>query len=324
MPVSAEPASGRSTGAWPALAWLVGLLPWHALGWIGTLFGWVAGSVLRIRRQHVESAMLAAGIAAPARNARAMYRSLGISAGEFLWLASRGAEALAHVQIDPGSRVAWIGALSRGRGVVLAASHTGNWDLGACAVAQEIHLLVITKHLTARSLDAFWQSTRASHGVSLAPASGAVGRAREVLRAGGAVAMMMDQVPGSKDHALCGTFLGASAWLARGPAVVAARNAAPLVVTACRRDERGAHRLHVLAVLEPPFKATRAWVDDATRAASRALDEFVRAHPDQWLWLHRRWKEPEASRVDPAVHDATLERPCKTRSSSQVDPFTTA
>jgi KDO2-lipid IV(A) lauroyltransferase len=260
---------------------------------LGALLGWLAGSALRIRRGHVEGAMRAAGVVHPAAEARAMYRSLGASVFEFLWLALRGRRALAHVRIDETSRAAWEAQLGEGRGVVLAASHTGNWDLAACAIARDIELLVVTKHLSVRWLDRFWQSTRARLGVRLTDSRGAMARAREVLGRGGAVAMMIDQVPASPRHAIACEFLGQRAWADRAAAALAASSGAPLVVTAARRTNDGSHVLHVLEVLAPPPRASRAgraWIDEATRAATRALDRFVRAHPDQWLWMHRRWK----------------------------------
>lgn len=143
--------------------------------------------------------MRVAGIADVGVQAKAMYRSLGTSAFEFLYLAANGIRATAHAYIDPASRAIWREALDRRSGIVVAASHTGNWDLAACAVARELELLVVTKRLRVPALDAFWQDTRAAQGIRLANAAGAIARARRVLGRGGAVAMMIDQVPG--DHA---------------------------------------------------------------------------------------------------------------------------
>jgi KDO2-lipid IV(A) lauroyltransferase len=261
---------------------------------LGALLGWLAGSVLRIRRRHVEESMRAAGIARASMHARAMYAALGASAVEFLWMALRGGPALARVRFDEASGVRWREVLGQGRaggrGVVVAASHTGNWDLAACAVAREVEFLVVTKHLRIGWLDRFWQSTRARLGVSLSDADGALARSRAVLRRGGVVAMMIDQVPVSPRHASPVDFLGQPASADRAPAALAASMRVPLVVAAARRDEAGDQVLHVLAVVHPPSRPTRAWVLEATRAATRALDGFVRAHPSQWLWLHRRWK----------------------------------
>ncbi|HEX8790367.1 MAG TPA: lysophospholipid acyltransferase family protein [Polyangiaceae bacterium] len=278
---------------------------------LGAVLGWLAGSVLRIRRGHVEQAMRVAGVEQPERTARAFYAELGVSAVEFLWLALRGPKALSHVEMEARSRVRWDEALAMNRGVVVAASHTGNWDLAACAVARECELLVVTKHLSVRWLDRFWQSTRTALGVRLADAAGALGHAKEMLRRGGAVAMMIDQAPTSARHAVTAEFLGAAAHADRAPAALAAASGAPLVVAASHRDGRGRQVLEVLDVLVPPRRASRAWVERATRAATRALDAFVRRHPSQWLWLHRRWKPMLAS-------------PCRTTPSSSPAGASTA
>jgi Kdo2-lipid IVA lauroyltransferase/acyltransferase len=257
--------------------------------------------------------MTAAGIARPVEQARAMYASLGMSALEFLWMAVRGRAALGGVRIDEASRARWEEALGEGRGVVVAASHTGNWDLAACAIAQEVELLVVTKHLSIRWMDRLWQSTRARLGVELADAHGAIARGRRVLRRKGVVAMMIDQVPISVRHASPVEFLGQSAATDRAPAALAASSRVPLVVAAARRAPSGDHVLYVLEVLRPPARPSRAWVLEATRKATSALDGFVRAHPDQWLWLHRRWK-------------SMLPAPCRTPipSSSPAEASTAA
>ncbi|MGH7269075.1 MAG: hypothetical protein ACREJ3_01480, partial [Polyangiaceae bacterium] len=169
------------------LSALVGRLSWGALGPLGGIVGWLAGSVLRIRRAHVEGAMRAAGIGDAARQARAMYRSLGVSAMEILWLAKRGTAAVDHVAIDPGSSGPWQRAIGLRRGVVIAVSHTGNWDLAACATAGSIELCVVTKRLSVRSLDRFWQSTRARQGIELVDPQGALSTGRVALARGAAV-----------------------------------------------------------------------------------------------------------------------------------------
>jgi len=269
---------------------VVGRLPWSALAAWGAVIGWLAGSVLRIRRAHVEAAMRTAGIDGPRRAARAMYTALGRSACEFLWIAARRGSLAGVARIDDASRALLARARAGGRGVVLAASHTGNWDLAACAVAAEVPLLVVTKRLSARSLDAFWQGSRAALGVALCEAAGALRRGRAHLARGGAVAMMIDQVPLAESHAEDVPFLGRPALVDRAPAALAAASGAPLVVTAARRDEGGRHVLSVLRVIEPPPRAGPSWVASATREATLALDAFVREHPSQWLWLHRRWR----------------------------------
>jgi KDO2-lipid IV(A) lauroyltransferase len=286
------------------------------------VLGWIAGTVLGIRRAHVAQAMRVAGIHDAPQAARAMFRSLGTSALEFLCMAARGPDANRHVRLDGPSQLRWEQARGQGRGVIVAASHTGNWDLAACAVARDVELLVITKRLRVASLDVFWQSTRAAQGLRLVEARGALKLARSVLARGGVVAMMIDQVPSSPRHAIEAEFLGRTALVDRAPAALAASCGCPLVVAASRRDQDGEHVLMVLDVIDVTSRPTRAWVASATRAATRALERFVRDYPSQWLWLHRRWK-----RLDPMPAKATLGAPClqgPLRSSSPATSFRAA
>jgi KDO2-lipid IV(A) lauroyltransferase len=258
---------------------------------LGSLLGFIAGSLLRIRRAHVVASMTRAGVANPNRAASAMYRALGISAVEFLFLGA-SENASADADVESSSRVSLAAARSLGRGLVIAASHTGNWDLAACAIAKELPLLVVTKRLKIRWIDAFWQNTRARLGVRLCEAAGAMSLARAQLAADGAVAMMIDQVPNKRSHAEEISFLGEPAFVDRAPATVAARHRAPLVVSAARRLKDGTQELAVLDVIVPPAHAGRAWIDEATLRATRALEKFVIENPSEWLWMHRRWRAP--------------------------------
>jgi KDO2-lipid IV(A) lauroyltransferase len=258
--------------------------------------GWIAGTVLRYRRAHVERAMERAGISAPRDWARSLYRELGTSLLEVVSLGA-SEQAAGHVVIDEASSRLWDEARGMGRGVVIAGTHTGNWDLAACAMASRADLLVVTKRLSVGWLDRFWQTTRARRGVRLAYARGAFAAARTALASGGAVVLMIDQVPLRRRHGIEVEFLGRPALVDRSAAALAAASGAPLVVAAARRDDSGRQVLHVLEVLVPKGAAGRSWIDSATAAATHALDRFVRTYPDQWLWLHRRWAEPRPARA---------------------------
>jgi KDO2-lipid IV(A) lauroyltransferase len=287
------------------LARMVARLPFLWMRALGVPLAWVCGSVLRLRRAHVEAALHAGGWRDPARVARRVYRSLGASVMELLWLSRRPAEALAEVaSLEPASRRAFDTALALGRGVVLAASHTGNWELAACVMARSLDLLVVTKPIREKALDRFMTHVRTAHGLRLAPPEGALLSARDALARGGCVAMLIDQVPDFAGHGIALEFLGGRALADRAPAALSASTGAPLVVVAFRRDARGRHVIHVLRVLLPPARDRRAWTVRATRQASAALEAFVRSYPSEWLWLHRRWRAPRSS------------RPCLLRASS--------
>ncbi len=255
------------------------------------VLAWIAGTVLRIRRAHVIASMTRAGVAQPARAADAMYRSLGRGLVELLALAvGRRARADIDTSVLDALR-------ARGRGVVIATAHTGNWDLVACALAERVPLTVVTKRLSVGLIDRVWQGLRAARGIALVGVGGAARATAGALGRNEAVAMLVDQAPDRDRAVIAVAFLGATAWVDLAPALVAMRARAPLLVAFAERRADGSHAAHVAGVIDPPARASRAWAESAMRQATAWLEESVRAHPEQWLWMHRRWKAVPDVRV---------------------------
>jgi KDO2-lipid IV(A) lauroyltransferase len=264
---------------------------------LGAALGVLAGSVLRIRRRHVDESLVAAGLAPEI--APRVYRSLGTGVFEILWLAGRPPEALDPLFVmSPEGALALRRAAAASRGVVVATAHTGNWDLTACAAARWLsqnivgaRLLVVTKRLSWKALDRYWQRLRAERGVVLADDRGAVSAVRETLGAGGVVALLVDQAPERGSAVATLPFLGRPARHDLAPVLLAAKARAPLLVMLGHRTADGRHRLDVVASLDPAdLRGGRGAAERAAGRIAGALEGFVRSHPDQWLWLHRRWK----------------------------------
>jgi KDO2-lipid IV(A) lauroyltransferase len=289
----------------------IACLPRSALPWIGAMLGWVAGSVLRVRRAPVEAAMRRAGVVDPRGTAVRMYRDLGRGLAELMWLLgtrpARRAAVIAEVVIEDRATAALEQALQRGP-VILFASHTGNWELAAAAAAQWLgargrRLAIVAKPIRSRGVDRFTLRLRAALGIDVITPRGALASAQRALDAGAVVAMPIDQVPDRAVHGSSVAFLGASALVDRAPATLARRAGATVLVVAAERD--GAHhRVRLLDVLEPLARgalrgprrgaplAPRECVIEATATATSRLDAFVRSSPEAWLWLHRRWRMP--------------------------------
>lgn len=285
---------------------IVALLPAGARARLGRAVGFVAGSVLRIRRALVDEAMARAGVREPARAAAQMYASLGEGLVELLWLAGapppRRDAAIGRVVIDGASAATLDAACARGP-VVMFASHTGNWELAAAAAAQHLAaqgrgLAVVAKAMHARGVDAFLVRLRRRLGVRVLAPLGAFGAARRALHAGDVVVMPIDQVPDRASHGVAVPFLCGSALADRAPAMLAWRAKATVLVVAAERDG-GGHRVRLLDVIPSPARGAivnpRAWIDATTRRATAALEAFVRRSPESWLWLHRRWRAPRSA-----------------------------
>ena len=238
----------------------------------------------------------AAGLAPAAALARRMYASLGAGVFELLWLAGRPAGAVGdRFTMTPDCAAALRDAAALGRGVVVvvATAPAGNWDLSACGAARWMasgiasapRLTVVTKRLSWRALDRYWQRLRAERGVVLVGAAAAV---REALRAGGLVGLLVDQAPERASGVVTLPFLGRPARHDLAPALFPARVKAPLVVVLGRRGGDGRHELEVAATILPAELRGRGALEAATGRIAEAVEGFVRARPEQWL--HRRWK----------------------------------
>jgi KDO2-lipid IV(A) lauroyltransferase len=237
-----------------------------------------------------------------AREARAMYAGLGTGLLELLWMsgsrpAQRARALREHVILDADLDQALRAACARGP-VVLAASHTANWELVAYGAAQTLaarglRLAVVVKPISVGAFDVFCANLRTACGLVLLAPVGALGGARRLLAAGDVVAMPIDQVPDRTQHGVSVSFLGAGVLADRAPAALARTAGATLLVVGASRDRR-TQRVHLLAELRPgaPPGAGSSWILEATQAATRVLEAFVRRHPSSWLWLHRRWRAP--------------------------------
>lgn len=243
--------------------------------------------------------MRRAGIPDPFRTARAMYAELGRALFELLRLAYRPRAALA-VRIEDAA-LAWVAD----RGAVVATAHTSGWDVVACAVARRIPLTVVTKRLSLGMLDRVWQGIRRAQGVRLSVVGKAARDVAQALARGELVAMLVDQAPERTRGIVRTPFLGADALVDLAPALCALRAHVPLVVAFPVRLPDGFLSVHVAGVIEPPAAPTRAWAEQAMIQVTRWLEDFVRQNPEQWLWMHRRWKGADANVSDACVTSRT-------------------
>jgi len=217
-----------------------------------------------------------------------------------LWMIGRPLEVPSELVLSPRAEDFLTRMLDqRGRGVMVATAHTGNWDLAACGVASWMRqrsakkLHVVTKRLSWRALDRMWQRLRALRGVGLVDARGATKQVLSALARGDVVAMMIDQVPERRSGVAAYPFLGAEARHDLAPVLLAIRAEAPILVAFGRRLASGVHEIDVVDCIEP--EASRA-PETVMRRISSGLERFIQENPTQWLWMHRRWKRREEDR----------------------------
>ncbi|MBK6941306.1 MAG: lysophospholipid acyltransferase family protein [Planctomycetes bacterium] len=217
-------------------------------------------------------------------------------------IARRGLEGV----VDIHGREHVDAALARGTGVIVFTAHLGNWEVVAAAgepLGMRLH--VVGRQMDNPKIDAFLLRERSRWVRSIIPKDGGLPRIVRALRDGDCVAMLLDQHAGRQG--LVVDFLGHPASAFRAPAELAARfGFALLPGFGIRVDDSPKYRLDFEPALLPDTEAPReAEVARLTQAIADVIGKHIRRAPDQWNWLHRRWR---AERARPTA-DATAVAP---------------
>ena len=219
--------------------------------------------------------------------ARRAYRQLGVSLAEVAVARRLPDAALAElVQFEGWER--YEAARAHGKGVVVAVAHFGNFELLARAAARRgVPLTAITRRLRGRA-NAQLLAARREGGLRELPEKGSTSDALAVLRRGETLAVVVDQNMRPK-RGIFVDFFDSLACTTPAAAVLSLRSGALLLAAFPVRRPDGTH----LVRLEGPFTTRRrgsAAVHALTQEVTQAVERAVRAHPDHWLWVHRRWK----------------------------------
>src|SRR3990172_2219909 len=129
-------------------------------------------------------------------------------------------------------------------------------------------------------------------GVDHLKAAAAHGRGggREALRRGGMVGILLDQ-NASRREGVFVPFFGEPASTSKSLALLALWSGAPVVPVFIQRDTAGRHHLTIEPALPPPATGDREEdVAAFTAAFSRVVESRIRRSPEQWFWMHRRWR----------------------------------
>jgi KDO2-lipid IV(A) lauroyltransferase len=177
-------------------------------------------------------------------------------------------------------------AMARGKGVLFATAHLGNWELSAHAHALLTGPMdVLVRPLDNPLIDRVVEERRALAGNRVIAKLDSARTMLKALRQNRAVGVLIDQNAGLDDGVFV-DFFGAPACAASGFARLAARSGAAVIPGFALWIER--ERRYVLRFLPEVAMEGDALRD--TAAIQRALEGVIRQHPDQWLWIHRRWK----------------------------------
>ena len=222
---------------------------------------------------------------------RRVFQNLSTTILEFCQLASIPKETLPN-------RVKVVGteylddALSSQKGLIIVSAHLGNWEFalqyGCCYLQRPI--LGVAKKLRFAPLNQWVHNLRTRFGIKIIYKKGALPEMRQILRRGGVLALMVDQ--SRRSEGVDVTFFGHKVTTTPSAAFLAIRCRCPVLPIFCVRDASGQLTIQVETPIEMKLTGDlRSDVQTNTQIITNVVENVVRSFPEQWLWVHKRWKK---------------------------------
>ena len=182
-------------------------------------------------------------------------------------------------------------ALAKGRGAIVFLPHFGNWELLSLVYGALIpdRAKAIAFPLKNAPLNAHIWRNREQMSLRLIPRNRAIRETLRALKNNEAVGFFADQNAGPEGVFV--DFMGKPASAARAPAVLALKTGAPLLFSLSIRQPDDKHHVYISDPIyaEPSDEAERD-IEVYTTQLLKHLEAYIHKYPEQWLWLHNRWK----------------------------------
>ncbi len=258
------------------LAYLVGLL------------AWTLGIRRRVALENLRHAFPEKTEAERRRIARGAYVNMALAALEALTSSRLSDDELERAVVtenwEPIEQ-----AIRAGKGLLVASAHFGSWELFAEVMARRgIALNAVVRPLRG-ALNAKIVESRRKAGLKLILQRGALSGMVRAVKRGEVVAQLVDQVLPARQGVQV-PFFGRPASTTPALSIAARRTGAPVFVVLAARE---GDRLRMFAEGPIPVPDTgdrRRDIAQHVAEITAVIERYVRRYPDQWLWLHRRWK----------------------------------
>ena len=275
---------------------LIGSLPLPLSMFLGRAVGWGVWFVDRRHRIVADENLRAAygdSLSAEERGRiiRGVYRNLGFILIEMIKtprvIHRHSWRRRIRVEGEENARA----AAALGRGVIFVSGHIGNWELlglGITLLGYPLHTLA--RPLDNALLDSYLLRARTRFGQRIVSPGDSFRSFLKILRDGGFIGVLADQ--NQLEKGVFVDFFGRKAATLRTVAALHRRTGAPIVTGYVRREHGSLrHRIRVdPAIICDRTPDAEGDIRRITQAFTSRVETYVRETPDQWLWLHRRWK----------------------------------
>ncbi len=185
--------------------------------------------------------------------------------------------------------------INQGRGLMILSGHFGNWEyMGAALANVGPQLYCVFKEQKNLAIDGVIKQIRINVGIHpFKVKSGAAKGILKALQEKGLVVILIDQHAGKKGEFI--DFLGRPASTSSGPALIAIKHRVPVVMAFGVREQDGYIRVHLEKFPDiTQFKVSDDGVREFLTEYNKILEKYIRKYPEQWFWMHRRWRTKPA------------------------------
>jgi Kdo2-lipid IVA lauroyltransferase/acyltransferase len=188
----------------------------------------------------------------------------------------------------------------RGKGLITVIGHLGNWELIGLAVSAAGHPLhSLARPIENPRVDEYLTRFRTQTGQKIISKYRALGEMIRVLQKNEILIIQVDQ--DARSHGVYVDFFGRPASTHRSPALLSLKYGTPIVVANIYRENGRHHCVLSDPILPEAYRMQPDPVRALTQAYTAKFEECVRARPEQWFWVHDRWKTAEKKPEQAAV-----------------------
>jgi len=181
-------------------------------------------------------------------------------------------------------------AYQKGRGVLALTAHFGNWELLSVIGAMiKFPINIVVRPLDFKPLDHFIFNLRTRFGGKIIPKERSIHAIIRSLHRGDIVVLLMDQNVDWYEGVFV-DFMGHRACTSKGLALFALKTAAPVVPVFMIREKSGLRAEFGPEIVTVKTGDRQKDIETNTQEYNRVIEKFIRRYPDQWFWVHQRWK----------------------------------
>ena len=227
------------------------------------------------------------------RIAKGVYLNLAITAAEFFSMPSITRENL-HEWVEMEGLEHFESGMAQGKGLLTIIAHFGNWELMPVTFPLFLKFpkpsYIVYRPLDSPVLDNMVEHVRTINGHEMIPKGGSGKRIMELLKENHSIAILSDQNVAAREGVFV-DFFGRPACTGVGLAVLALRSGAPVLPMFMARQKSGKYKFILKPLVE--ISQTGDYERDLlenTQRFTKVVEDVVREYPDQWFWIHQRWK----------------------------------